>query len=186
MDRRGLLAMGAGLAMLPAAARAAEPWDAVVDPRTGTLGAALERAKAANGAPFRILLREGMFVEKFAVKNGALVCQAGSSAASAAVPVADGVRDILFEFGVGKGTDSLAERRVESFKTTAPAADDAIRSLRYAVLLASSAQGLTAGMESSVCGRWAQLGGTAASCDTSRGQLYQLASGSLTLRNLMP
>ena len=140
----------------------------------------------AYEAPPAPALSAGLFVEKYAVKNGALVCQAGSSAASAAIPVADGVRDILFEFGVGKGTDSMAERRVESFKTTAPAADDAIRSLRYAVLLASSAQGLTAGMESSVCGRWAQLGGATASCDTSKGQLYQLASGSLTLRNLMP
>ncbi len=131
-------------------------------------------------------LGAGMFVEKYFLQNGALVCQAGNSVATAAVPVADGVRDILFEFGVGKNTDSLAERRVESFKTTVPTSTESIRSLRYAVLLASSAKGLTAGMESSVCTRWTQLGGTAASCDTSQGQLYQLASGSLTLRNLMP
>lgn len=131
-------------------------------------------------------LGAGVFVEKYFLKSGALVCQAGNSTAAAAVPVADGVRDILFEFGVGQSTDSLAERRVESFKTTAPTATEAIRSLRYAVLLASSAKGLTAGMESSICTRWTQLGGTAASCDTSQGQLYQLASGSVTLRNLMP
>lgn len=131
-------------------------------------------------------LGAGVFVEKYFLKDGALVCQAGNSAAAATVPVADGVRDILFEFGVGQSTDSLAERRIESFKTTEPAATESIRSLRYAVLLASSAKGLTAGMETSICTRWKQLGGAAASCDTSQGQLYQLASGSLTLRNLMP
>lgn len=64
--------------------------------------------------------------------------------------------------------------------------DQSIRSLRYAVLLASSGQGLAQGMDSTVCGRWAELGGAAADCDTSRGQLYQLVTGSLTLRNLMP
>lgn len=67
MDRRRLLAIGAGLAVLPAAARAAERWDAVVDPRTGTLADALEKAKAAKGAPFRILLRQGVFAEKLTI-----------------------------------------------------------------------------------------------------------------------
>ena len=62
MDRRELLAMGAGLAAVPP--WAAEPWDAVVDPRTGTLGEALAKA---NGAPYRILLREGVVTEKLTV-----------------------------------------------------------------------------------------------------------------------
>ena len=138
----------------------------------------------AYEAPPTPALGAGIFVEKYFVKDGSLVCQAGSPAIE--TPAADGVRDILFEFGVGKNADSLAERRVENFKTTAPAADEAIRSLRYTVLLASSAKGVASGVESSVCTRWTQLGGTSASCDTSKGQLYQLASGSLTLRNLMP
>ncbi|RZL65298.1 MAG: pilus assembly protein PilW [Variovorax sp.] len=138
----------------------------------------------AYEGPANPALGAGMFAEKYFLKNGALVCQAGNPAVE--TPVADGVQDILFEFGVGKITDSLAERRVESFITTTPTAAEAIRSLRYAVLLASSGKGLTAGVESSVCTRWAELGGTSARCDTSKGQLYQLASGSLTLRNLMP
>ena len=134
-------------------------------------------------------LGAGLFAEKYFLKDGggALVCQAGSVGAKAdGIQVADGVKGILFEYGVGKIADSMAERRVESFKTTAPAPTEAVRSLRYAVLLASSAQGLTAGMESSVCTRWTQLGGDSAKCDTSKGQLYQIANGSLNLRNLMP
>ena len=63
-DRRSVL--GGALA-LPAAARAAERWDAVVDPRTGTLGKALEAAAAAGGRPFRILVRPGLLVEKLTI-----------------------------------------------------------------------------------------------------------------------
>lgn len=145
----------------------------------------------AYEAPAAPALGAGMFVEKYLLyPNGdkhELRCQAGKIADKAdAMPVADGVRAILFEFGVGTGTDSTMERKVESFKTTAPTSGEVIRSLRYAVLLASSKQGLTAGMESSVCTRWAQLGGSSDSCKTDKGELYQLASGSLTLRNLMP
>ncbi|MDV3455591.1 pectinesterase family protein [Sphingomonas sp. HF-S4] len=64
MDRRTVLG---GALLLPAAARAEARWDAIVDPRTGTLGKALERAAAAGGRPFRILVREGVLVEKLTI-----------------------------------------------------------------------------------------------------------------------
>lgn len=66
VDRRTVLA---GALMLPVAAqaRAPEQWDAIVDPRTGTLGKALEAAAAAGGRPFRILVREGVLVEKLTI-----------------------------------------------------------------------------------------------------------------------
>lgn len=130
----------------------------------------------------------GILVEKyrFDSASGKLVCQAGGQDDPAQQEVADGVRGLHFEFGVGPQSDSFAARRVESFKTTLPAAGETLRSLRYAVLLASSGGGLTAGMSSTVCERWTALGGAADGCDTGRGQLYQLATGSLTLRNLMP
>lgn len=139
----------------------------------------------AYEAPPAPALGAGLFVEKYFLSQGALVCQAGSQAADKQ-EVAAGVRGVRFEFGVGKGSDSFAERRVEEFKTGTLAANDVIRSLRYAVLLASTAERVTGGMESSVCTRWEGAGGASASCDTSKGQLFQLASGSLTLRNLMP
>lgn len=41
-------------------------------------------------------------------------------------------------------------------------------------------------MTSTVCERWAQLGGARARCDANAGSLLQLATGTLTLRNLMP
>ncbi|MBO9624061.1 MAG: hypothetical protein J7500_15240 [Sphingomonas sp.] len=63
----GRRAFLAGALTLPLAARAEEQWDAVVDPRTGTLGAALEQAAAAGGRPFRILVRPGRLVEKLTI-----------------------------------------------------------------------------------------------------------------------
>jgi pectinesterase len=64
VDRRTVLA---GALLLPVAARAEAQWDAIVDPRTGTLGKALEAAAAAGGRPFRILVREGLLVEKLTI-----------------------------------------------------------------------------------------------------------------------
>lgn len=69
--RRTLLA---GTLMLPVAARAGPPWDAVVDPATGTLAAALARAERA-GRPFRILLGPGIFTEKLTVRAPGLTLQ---------------------------------------------------------------------------------------------------------------
>jgi pectinesterase len=63
IGRRELMA---GMLALPGAARPAEQWDAVVDPRTGTLGEALRKA---SGAPYRILLREGVFTEKLTIET---------------------------------------------------------------------------------------------------------------------
>jgi type IV pilus assembly protein PilW len=141
-------------------------------------------ALVAYEAPPAPAVGAGMFVERYFLKDGTLVCQAGASATE--TQVADGVRDVLFQFGVGQVADTGGERRLEQFKTTTPAAEEALRSLRYAILLSSVSGGLTGGMESTVCTRWVAMGGASASCDTSKGQLYQLATGSLTLRNLMP
>lgn len=63
----GRRAFLAGALALPLAARAEARWDAVVDPRTGTLAAALAKAAAAGGRPFRILVRPGLLVEKLTV-----------------------------------------------------------------------------------------------------------------------
>ncbi len=64
--RRAFLA-GALSLPIAAQARGAEQWDAVVDPATGTLGAALAEAEKA-GRPWRILLKPGLFTEKLTVR----------------------------------------------------------------------------------------------------------------------
>ncbi len=64
----GRRAFLAGTLALPLAARAEERWDAVVDPRTDTLGAALAKAEAAGGRPFRILVKPGTLTEKLVIR----------------------------------------------------------------------------------------------------------------------
>lgn len=126
----------------------------------------------------------GLFSERYALANGTLVCQAGSPVQT--IAMADGVRDLHFDFGVDQQTDPGATRRVDEFSPGAPAAGETIRSLRYALLLVSSGKRLTQGMSSTVCSRWTALGGDLQSCDTSQDPLYQLVVGTLSLRNLMP
>lgn len=63
----GRRAFLAGAISFPLAARAEERWDAVVDPRTDTLGKALEQAAATGGRRFRILVRPGTLVEKLTI-----------------------------------------------------------------------------------------------------------------------
>ncbi len=84
--RRAFLA---GALSLPLAARAEESWDAVVDPRTGTLGAALLEAEKA-GRPFRILLKPGVFTEKLNIRAPGLTLQ--------------GSPGTVIEYGTASGT----------------------------------------------------------------------------------
>ena len=129
----------------------------------------------------------GLFVEKYSLNNGSLVCAAGGDPTKPAITtaIADGVKDLHFDFGVGNLQNSLGERVVEKFQSTAPVGNDLILALRYAVLLGSSSKNITQGMESTVCSRWVDAGGDSSSC-TSSGQLNQIAVGYLALRNLMP
>lgn len=122
----------------------------------------------------------GMFVEKYYVANDKLYCQAGNEE----VEMADGVRDIHFAFGVGGSVnDPYRPREVESYKESV-GSDDAIRALRFSILLVSSNR-VTGGIESNVCSRWKEASGRE-NCDAGNGYLYQIVSSALTLRNLMP
>ena len=126
----------------------------------------------------------GLLVEHYTLENGALVCVAGKDAATT-VQVADGVSAVHFEFGVGNRGDTFAARRVREFKPDIPVGTDTIRALRYAVLVTSTGK-VTQGMASTVCERWVAAGGDTGLCSTDSNRLLQLASGTLTLRNLMP
>ncbi|HEU6455154.1 MAG TPA: hypothetical protein VN201_06785, partial [Roseateles sp.] len=151
---------------------------------------------AAYEAPPAPAIGAGMFVEKYFVattsNEKSLVCLSGNQDkdTEAGTPVADRVSGVIFEYGVGKAAvddDSMAERKVESYTRAVPAAGNVVRALRYNLLFSSTVGGLSSAGESTVCDRWKQLSDTAnTDCDTARGQLYQVASGSLMLRNLMP
>jgi len=127
--------------------------------------------------------RKGMYVEKYWVTNEhRLVCNTADN------HIADGVQAIHFEFGVGTDPDAIkgSLRRVDEYISTPPSTDQIVRSLRYAVLLATESEHVTGGMESNVCERWSATGGNASLCNSTSGRLYQLAGSAVTLRNLMP
>lgn len=131
-------------------------------------------------------LGNALFVERYFVNNNTLVCQAGANGEVQQVEVADGVQAIRFEYGIGPRAQPPEPRTITRFDSTPPAnAAEVIRSLRYSVLLAASQARLTGGIASDVCDRWVKEGGESGEC-ADDGRLYQMASGALTLRNLMP
>lgn len=134
-------------------------------------------------APTDTSIGAGVLVERFAIVNQTLVCTAQGTA----TPVALGVRDIHFEYGVGPETAAMALRAISGYTSQEPKANETVRSLKYSILLAASKAHLTSGISSTVCSRWkATAGNSNTSCDADSGHLYQIASGALTLRNLMP
>ncbi|WP_162846519.1 PilW family protein [Corticibacter populi] len=129
-----------------------------------------------------------MFVERYYVDEATqeLRWVPKNVALASGTVLADGVRSIHFEFGVGPASDSEAQRSIQEF-TTAPEANESIRALRYTVLLESPTGRVSVGMESSACDQWTEAGGDEELCsDNSAGKLLQLASGAVMLRNLMP
>lgn len=83
MDRRELL--GAGFALVPGMALAkGEAWDAVVDPKRtpGSVGTIAEALAMAKGAPFRILLKPGVYVEKLTITQPNVTIEGSGAAAS--------------------------------------------------------------------------------------------------------
>ncbi|WP_158291694.1 prepilin-type N-terminal cleavage/methylation domain-containing protein [Lampropedia puyangensis] len=134
-------------------------------------------------APTTSTVGNGVFVERFSISNHTLVCAAQSTETA----LAAGVQDIHFQYGTGPKVSSMAIRKISAFTTDTPSSNQVIRALKYSILLAASSSRLTGGMESTVCDRWKTVAGADnASCSADSGALYQVASGAVTLRNLMP
>ncbi|MCY1278723.1 hypothetical protein D9M68_600580 [compost metagenome] len=122
-----------------------------------------------------------MVMEKFHLDtNGDLLCTVGSADPQV---VLSGIADLQFEYGVGPASD---ERQVASYVTTPGTLP--IRAVRYSALMASSSN-VRQGMSSLTLQQWktrypGSTPNTNASFDS--GQLFQVAQGSITFRNLMP
>ncbi|TBU78778.1 PilW family protein [Phytopseudomonas daroniae] len=124
---------------------------------------------------------DDIMVEKIVLEDGALKCNNQE--------LVSNIEDLYFDYGIN---DDLYALRVDSY-TANPDAGDIIRALRYSVLLAATPSNLTQGVDSKVCsnpnnddeiGDWENLTGQPLDCEA--GRLYQMVSGSSTLRNLMP
>lgn len=123
-----------------------------------------------------------VFVERFTVaqsadkKSSSLYCT--SSRGTKAQEVTPNVVAIRFEFGTGP----ISDRTVTTY-TTSPSLP--IRAVRYAVLMQSPGNGVRENADNPVLSQWQSLYGTGDKITDSK-QIYQIAEGTVTLRNLMP
>lgn len=88
-------------------------------------------------------------------------------------PILTGIRELVFEYGFNSSDD----REVNQY-TANPSANDNIRAIRYSALLATDSETLREDIETTKQWRGENL--------PDDGRLYQAASSTITLRNLMP
>ncbi|NMZ74992.1 prepilin-type N-terminal cleavage/methylation domain-containing protein [Pseudomonas nitroreducens] len=121
-----------------------------------------------------------VIMEKFTVSaNGDLLCAVGSDDAQT---VLSGLSDIQFEYGVGPAT---SDRLVDTY--TATPGSLPIRAIRYSALMASSLN-VRKGGDSLTLSQWksrypSSTPNTSTTFDS--GQLFQVAQGTITFRNLL-
>ncbi|MDH0896116.1 MULTISPECIES: prepilin-type N-terminal cleavage/methylation domain-containing protein [unclassified Pseudomonas] len=142
-------------------------------------GSDLEAPYDVNGRPD--FDTNEIMIEKFTLEEGTLKCNGQE--------LVGNIDGLYFDYGVNDDAYTL---KVDSYTAT-PDASETIRALRYSVLLIATPNNLTQGIDSKVCtnpdnedevGDWENLTGQSLTCEA--GKLYQMASGSSTLRNLMP
>ncbi|MDT4865174.1 hypothetical protein FQZ97_999620 [compost metagenome] len=121
-----------------------------------------------------------IFVEKltFGAANKSLFC-ASSKDASQEVKqeILTGIAALHFEFGTGPAT----ERKVDTYSL---AANSPIRAVSYTALLQSEGKNLRDGIDNGVLAQWKSMYPNDKVTDS--GELYQIARGTVVLRNLMP
>jgi type IV pilus assembly protein PilW len=122
------------------------------------------------------------------LQDGRLLCKSLNASAPQYVELLRGIADLRLDFGIGKA--DVLEKEVSGFipQTDWTPADGAIRSVRYAALM-SSRPGQRDSEDSKVLDDW-----LIAASDTDKERLenadnkriYQVASSTQTIRNLMP
>lgn len=147
---------------------------------TNCLGNAFPGSSDLN-KPYDDFNTDEIMVERLTLEGGSLKCEGQE--------LVSNVAGLYFDYGVNTDPYVL---KVASYTAT-PGSNDIIRALRYSALLVATSNNLTQGVESKVCsnsdndadiGDWEKLTGQSLTCES--GRLYQMVSGSSTLRNLMP
>ena len=120
--------------------------------------------------------------------EGSLRCKSLNATTPQYVELIKGLASLRLDFGVGK-TD-LLEKQVNTFipQKDWTITDGAIRSLRYQMLLASR-ENQREGDDSKILSDWLATSSAADKAtinDNDKKRVYQVASSTQTLRNLMP
>lgn len=121
-------------------------------------------------------------VEFVSVSNGSLIC----ATSQRSVPlIHDGIESMHLQYGVGPNSDKVIERITSN---STEITDNVIRGVSYALLLRSSSTNLREGIETNTLCKWRDITGQAkAGCEqVGDNRLYQIATGAVTIRNLMP
>lgn len=114
------------------------------------------------------------YVEKLSINaNQQLVCTSKDGAAT----LVEGIAEVRFDFGVG-----LPDSLKLAHYTATPAAEEHIRSVRFAALISTSLPSLAGGSSSRA---WRYWYGTAQP-RSSEDRLFQVVKGTTALRNLLP
>ncbi|WP_448680300.1 PilW family protein [Pseudomonas nicosulfuronedens] len=131
-------------------------------------------SKAGVNKPYSTYSPNNNVVEKLTLSNGQLTCNGTT--------LVDSVVAVRFDFGVDSSSDEF-NRQVAQYVAT-PASGQTVRSLRYALLLASSGS-VSGGLAATTCQRWQDLYGSQV-CSDGDGPVRRIVSGTSMLRNLMP
>ncbi|MBH4183573.1 prepilin-type N-terminal cleavage/methylation domain-containing protein [Pseudomonas aeruginosa] len=117
---------------------------------------------------------------------GTLSCSRPDIAQSKSGELVSGLTDFRLEAGVGPAGRS--ERKVSSFVALQDVAGRPIRALRFSILAGSDNTSLRTGDDSQARDRWIVLYPESKSAieAADKGQIYQIARGNQTIRNLMP
>lgn len=119
-----------------------------------------------------------MFIEKFTydATNKSLSCVSSRAVSNSSSAMVNNVAALHFEFGVGPS----ASKTISSFKTTP---DNPIRAVSYSILMQSQSSGVRTGSDNPVLTQWKNLYSGDSVSDSQ--QIYQIARGTIVLRNLM-
>ncbi len=157
----------------------------------GDATTAFDDSKAFRPAPEASLVTLALiYTPGNALHEGTLTCK-NIDAASAPSELLTGIADFRLEYGVGP--KAMHEKKLvdgdQRFVEVNSWAPDSgpIRAVRYSILLASREQQRDG--ESAVLTSWQDKAGDAAKARLEAGdqnRIYQIASGTQTLRNLMP
>jgi type IV pilus assembly protein PilW len=112
-------------------------------------------------------------VEIIKLEGGVLKCNGQS--------LVEGFQAFHFDYGVSNSSDA---KEITDY-TNSPSSSQIVRALRYSALLVATPANLTQGIDSKACtSDWEAISGEEPDCEN--GKLYQIVSGNVTLRNLMP
>lgn len=141
-----------------------------------------DKAYSIKGDPVLMVLR---YKPDASALNGTLECKVGSNTAE----LVTGIADFRMEFGLSQGLEHSIDKVVKSANYSSTTSGDYIKQVRFSALMASSNNQRPTGGDSVALTTWNRDASAAEKTRlTSRdkGQIFQIASSNVALRNTMP